>query len=157
MWVTTRCRSLSSWRMTHDFYVNQVRQHMWIQDNIYIHKLDLWCMLSLQTMSSDLLGSCQFIKQIKLMNKGWVKDGRMQLLWTMITKHLYTVVHGLQGTNFKVPSFIKKRILEHFHEIWKYDQRWLSYWCKWDDMILIWVNISEKYPSDNSEWSRVRD
>ena len=39
----------------------------------------------------------------------------------------------------------------------KYYYRWFSYWCRWDVLILIWVNISEKNPSDESEWSWVRD
>ena len=38
----------------------------------------------------------------------------------------------------------------------KYYYRWLSYRCKWEVLILIRVNISEKNPSDESEWSWVR-
>ena len=34
--------------------------------------------------------------------------------------------------------------------------RWLSYRCKWEVLILIRVNISEKNPSDEIEWSWVR-
>ena len=101
--------------------------------------------------SPDWIGSCQFTNQAN----EWVKDKRMQWVCVVITNTQWLEDYKEQVSGFlflwRKVSWI---ILVKFG---KYYYRWFSYWCRWDVLILIWVNISEKNPSDESEWSWVRD
>ena len=76
---------------------------------------------------------------------------------SVCSDHKYSMVRKLQGTSFRIPSSKEKGILDYSCEVWKYCYGWISYMCRWDVLILIWVNISEKNPSDESEWSWEKD
>lgn len=86
------------------------------------------------------------------MNEGWVKDERMCVV--------ITNTQWFENCKEQVSGFLplwRNVFWIIVVKIWKYYYRWLFYRCKWDVLILIWVNISKKNPSDEYKWSWVRN